>query len=190
MYKEIPVQSRLIEKRFVEAENNRRKQVIQDIMRLPVQASHVNRSVTAAPNFSRKNQMAYMRHVEIETVNRKLLDNMNKILQSDYKSAVKTAISNRKFKLSRSSVQVKLKFSSVSTAQDHEFERESQEGDHAEDCTREPTHAQPPDAGQKHLLCHQVGGVPPKAAKAAQTIRCAPLRFEPEKHDSGRRLEV
>lgn len=37
-----------------------------------------------------------MRHVEIETVNKKLLDNMNKIMQSDYKSAVKTAISNRK----------------------------------------------------------------------------------------------
>ena len=37
-----------------------------------------------------------MRHVEIETVNRKLLENMSKIMQSDYKSAVKTAISNRK----------------------------------------------------------------------------------------------
>ena len=98
MYKEIPVQSRLIEKRFVEAENNRRKAVIQQIMRVPVHVEkQVNRSFTAAPSFSRKNQVAYMRHVEIETVNRKLLDNMNKIMQSDYKSAVKTAISNRKW---------------------------------------------------------------------------------------------
>ena len=40
-----------------------------------------------------------MRHVEIEMVNRKLLDNMSKIMQSDYKSAVKTAISNRKYHL-------------------------------------------------------------------------------------------
>ena len=97
MYKEIPVQSRLIEKRFVEAENHRRKAVIQQIMRVPVQVDKVNRSVTTAPTFSRKTQGAYMRHVEIETVNRKLLDNMNKIMQSDYKSAVKTAISNRKW---------------------------------------------------------------------------------------------
>ena len=35
-----------------------------------------------------------MKHVEIETVNRKLLDNLSKIMQNDYKSAVKTAISN------------------------------------------------------------------------------------------------
>jgi len=33
-----------------------------------------------------------MRHVEIETDNRKLLDNMSKIMQNDYKSAVKTAL--------------------------------------------------------------------------------------------------
>jgi hypothetical protein len=33
-----------------------------------------------------------MRHVEIEMVNRKLFDNMSKIMQSDYKSAVKAAI--------------------------------------------------------------------------------------------------
>ena len=91
------MQSRLIEKRFVEAENNRRKAVIQQIMRVPVQVNQVNRSVTTAPSFTRKTQGAYMRHVEIETVNRKLLDNMNKIMQSDYKSAVKTAISNRKW---------------------------------------------------------------------------------------------
>ena len=37
-----------------------------------------------------------MRHVEIETVNRKLLENMSKIMSNDYKSAVKTAMSNRK----------------------------------------------------------------------------------------------
>jgi len=55
------------------------------------------RCSSTAPNFSHKNQMAYMRHVEIEMVNRKLLDSMSKIMQSDYKSAVKTAISNRKF---------------------------------------------------------------------------------------------
>ena len=68
-------------------------------MQQPIQMSHANsRSVTTAPNYSRKNQVAYMRHVEIETVNRKLLDNMNKIMSSDYKSAVKTAISNRRYK--------------------------------------------------------------------------------------------
>ena len=55
-----------------------------------------SRSVSTAPNYSRKNQMAYMRHVEIETVNRKLLENMSKIMSNDYKSAVKTAMSNRK----------------------------------------------------------------------------------------------
>lgn len=37
-----------------------------------------------------------MRHVEIETVNRKLLENMSKIMSNEYKSAVKTAIENRK----------------------------------------------------------------------------------------------
>ena len=79
MYKEIPVQSRLIEQRFVEAENTRRKGVISQIMRAPIHSSKM-RSATTAPNFSRKNQMAYMRHVEIETVNRKLLENMNKIM--------------------------------------------------------------------------------------------------------------
>ena len=54
------------------------------------------RSISTAPNYSRKHQMAYMRHVEIEMVNRKLLDNMSRIMASDYKSAVKEAISNRK----------------------------------------------------------------------------------------------
>ena len=62
-------------------------------MNAPVQKGRS--SSTTAP-CSRKNQMAYMRHVEIETVNRKLLENMSKIMQNDYKSAVKTAISNRK----------------------------------------------------------------------------------------------
>ena len=38
--------------------------------------------------------MDYMRNVEIETVNKKLLENMSRIMQSDYKSAVKTAMSN------------------------------------------------------------------------------------------------
>ena len=53
-----------------------------------------SRSISTAPNYTRKNQIAYMKHVEIETVNRKLLDNLSKIMQNDYKSAVKTAISN------------------------------------------------------------------------------------------------
>ena len=95
MYKEIPVQSRLVEKRFVNQENARRSHVIKKIMAAPVSLSK-SRSISTAPNYSRKNQVAYMRHVEIEMVNKKLLDNMSKIMQSDYKSAVKTAISNRK----------------------------------------------------------------------------------------------
>lgn len=95
MYKEIPVQSRLIEKRFVNQENARRSNVIRKIMATPI-ALTKSRSISTAPYFSRKNQMAYMRHVEIEMVNKKLLDNMSKIMSSDYKSAVKTAISNRK----------------------------------------------------------------------------------------------
>ena len=101
MYREIPVQSRLIEKHFMEAENDRRRGAIDKIMRAPVQQQAISRSVSTAPNYSRKNQMAYMRHVEIETVNRKLLENMSKIMQSDYKSAVKTAISNRKYFLNQ-----------------------------------------------------------------------------------------
>lgn len=36
MYKEIPVQSRLIEKRLVQAENDRRRNVIGKIMNAPV----------------------------------------------------------------------------------------------------------------------------------------------------------
>mmetsp|Transcript_14961 Transcript_14961/g.18844 ORF Transcript_14961/g.18844 Transcript_14961/m.18844 type:complete len:104 (+) Transcript_14961:174-485(+) len=38
--------------------------------------------------------MAYARHIEIENDNRKLLDNMSRIMHNQYKSAVKTAISN------------------------------------------------------------------------------------------------
>jgi len=95
MYKEIPVQSRLIEKRVQLVENARRDTVIKKIMAAAVVSSK-QRSLSTAPNYSRKNQMAYMRHVEIEVVNRKLLDNMSKIMQNDYKSAVKTAFSNRK----------------------------------------------------------------------------------------------
>ena len=41
--------------------------------------------------------MAYVRHMEIEANNRKLLDSMSRIMHNDYKSAVKTAISNRKY---------------------------------------------------------------------------------------------
>ena len=37
MYKEIPVQSRLIEKRFIQVENDRRRNVIKKIMKAPVQ---------------------------------------------------------------------------------------------------------------------------------------------------------
>jgi len=97
MYAEIPVQSRLIEKRFVIAENARRSNVIKKIMRQPIpEQKGGGRCVSTAPNYSRKNQIAYMRHVEIETVNRKLLENMSKIMSNDYKSAVKTAIENRK----------------------------------------------------------------------------------------------
>ena len=82
MYKEVPVQSRLIEKRLVQAENDRRRNVIGKIRNAPVQQK--SRSVCTAPNantrFAGKNKIAYMRHVEIETVNRKLLDKMSRIM--------------------------------------------------------------------------------------------------------------
>ena len=94
MYREIPIQSRIIEKRLVDQENTRRVNAIRKIMN--GQSICKSRSISTAPSFSRKNQIAYMRHVEIETCNRKLLDNMSRIMQNDYKSAVKTAISNRK----------------------------------------------------------------------------------------------
>lgn len=40
--------------------------------------------------------MAYMRYVEIEIMNKKLLENMGKIMNNDYKSAVRSALTNRK----------------------------------------------------------------------------------------------
>ena len=70
-----------------------------------------------------------MRHVEIETVNKKLLDNMNKIMQSDYKSAVKTAISNRK----SYSYLILTNFKTCSSSKNNKLKRKGKEGKQPED---------------------------------------------------------
>ena len=44
--------------------------------------------------------MAFMRHIEIETDNRKLLDSMTMIMHNHYKSPVQTAMANRKYRAS------------------------------------------------------------------------------------------
>ena len=67
-------------------------------MNAPVTKSMSFRSVSTAPNFGRKssvNYSSYSKRLEMEMVNKKLLENMSKIMHSDYKSAVKTALSNR-----------------------------------------------------------------------------------------------
>ena len=94
MYKEIPVQSRLIEKRAIDAENVRRQRKIQTIMNAPIGTTMSFRSISTAPNYRRKNSTYadYSRALEIEMTNKKLLENMCKIHESDYKSAVKTAL--------------------------------------------------------------------------------------------------
>lgn len=67
-------------------------------MNAPVSAAMSFRSISTAPHFHRKssNYVDYSRQLDIEIVNKKLLENMSKIMQNDYKSAVKTALSNRK----------------------------------------------------------------------------------------------
>ena len=95
MYKEIPVQSRLIEKKFNDLENLRRQRKIQAIMAQPVNKSMSFCTVPQQPRGTKK-FISYNQELEIKIVNRKLCDNMKKIMLSDYKSAVKTAISNRK----------------------------------------------------------------------------------------------
>ena len=77
-----------------------------------------------------------MRHLEIETDNRKLLDCMSSIMCSNYKSAVKTALTNRKYRyflLYQKSL--KLSFS-CSTTQNAESQRSIEERKHAEDRPR------------------------------------------------------
>ena len=100
MYKELPVQNRVIERRVADAENDRHSQAIRKIMNAPVRPPRqVSQSSTIQHGANtRKNAIAYQRHLEIEINNRKLLDNMSRIMHNDYKSAVKTAISNRKFR--------------------------------------------------------------------------------------------
>ena len=46
---------------------------------------------------AKRNNMAYMRYVEIEIMNKKLLENMGKIMNNDYKSAVRSALTNREY---------------------------------------------------------------------------------------------
>ena len=88
-----------------------------------------------------------MRHVEIETVNKKLLDNMNKIMQSDYKSAVKTAISNRKFY----SCLLLTEFWTCSASKNNKLKRKSKEGKQPEDSTWKLTYAKSSNARQEHF---------------------------------------
>ena len=86
--------------------------MIDKIMNSPNQKC---RAISAAPAFSRKHQNAYLRHIEIENDNKKLLHSMGQIMQSNYKSAVKTAISNRKclhFKI-KSALIIYLKLSGI-----------------------------------------------------------------------------
>ena len=90
------MQNRVVERRVADAENDRHFQAIRKIMQAPPRTRQFSQPQSQHGANTRKNAMAYMRHLEIEINNRKLLDNMSQIMHNNYKSAVKTAISNRK----------------------------------------------------------------------------------------------
>ena len=107
-------------------------------------------------------------------VNRKLLDNMSKIMQSDYKSAVKTAIQNRKCPF--------FKFRNVlsrrSSSQNYQPQQPQQKRNYVAYRTREPTHAGPSDQGKEHNECKQLGEISPTKTKTALTFRSTSLRAQ------------
>ena len=124
-----------------------------------------------------------MRHVEIETVNRKLLDNLSKIMQNDYKSAVKTAISNRKYIVMQPKLFNKiadfLNLHSIrSSKEDNESECASSQRKHAAHRPRKSADAQSTHQRQEHFQCARMGTTAPNETKTAQKVRCAPLHSQ------------
>ena len=93
MYKEVPIQNRIIQRKVDEQENHRQAVALRDVKNsINDRWNDVSR-VSTAPGPSRKNQIAYARFVEIERQNRILLNKMGRIAQNDYRSAFKESVS-------------------------------------------------------------------------------------------------